>query len=174
MSKRTAAEADIVTASAAKTVIEGLPSAVFEQLLVTRAKEPQLEILSLYEDGDYERFLVPAKSLDPALLVYMMGLPRQPSTATYPAEYYDSEEEGSPEHQQARALCTLMGAYIRSLPDNEQQDLTADFSKLKRGPLPAGYTVRTNTDLYQFCVHDTPVPPSAHNILATVVLSNWQ
>src|SRR5690606_22837026 len=137
MPKRTAEKADITAAPLGKVGSDGgLPDIVLEQLSAMRDTEPHLEIIEINEEGSYQRFLVPTKSLDQALLIYIVGLKRQPDTPAHPAEYYDTEVKGSADQQQAQALCKLMGAYLAAVPDDEQDVLVPDFYTLKREPLP--------------------------------------
>ncbi len=173
MPKRTAEKADITAAPPGKMVYDAaLPSVVLEQLSAMRDKEPHLEIIEINEEGSYQRFLVPTKSLDQALLIYIVGLTRQPGTPAHPSEYYDTEVKGSADQQQARALCKLMGAYLAAVPDDEQDDLVPDFCTLKREPLPVGHMVRTNEDLHKFCSQAEETLLYSHNIIATLLISD--
>jgi len=173
MPKRTADKADITAAPLGKIgYAAAMTSVVLEQLSTMRDKEPHLEIIEINDEGSYQRFEVPTKSLDKKLLAYILSLKRQPRTPAHPSECYDTEVTGSADQQQARALCKLMGAYIISLPDDEQADLVTDFSALKREPLPAGRMVCTNADLHRFCAQTEETPLFGNNIIATVLFSD--
>lgn len=177
MAKRTATEADIGSARTDKPVAAAsrdLPAGVIATLAALREKEPLLEIIEINEGGGYQRFLVPIRNLDGDLLTYMLTLSRSSSTPAHPSEYYDDEPEGSDKRRQARALCTLMGTYLRSLPDEEQEDWAPGFKSAVDEPLPPDYVVRTSADLQKFCAQAVATPVyGEHNIIATLLFSDY-